>query len=57
MKTILSSFIAISMLMGASTAFANPRSPRTHTKKKHSKSGKNRGQSSHKSSDNIPDSN
>jgi hypothetical protein len=57
MKTILSSFIAISMLMGVSTAFASPGSPRTHTKKKHSKSGKNRGQSSHKSSDNIPDSN
>jgi hypothetical protein len=57
MKTILSAFIAISLLTGASTAFARSESPKHHTKKKHVKSGKNRGQSSHKSSDNIPDSN
>jgi hypothetical protein len=59
MKTILSSFIALSLLMGASTAFARSKSehPKSHTKKKHSKSGKNHGESSHKSSDNVPTSN
>jgi|HubBroStandDraft_1064217.scaffolds.fasta_scaffold562146_2 hypothetical protein len=59
MKTILSSFIALSLLMGASTAFARNKSdtPKNHTKKKHSKSGKNRGGNSHKSGDNVPSSN
>jgi len=56
---MLSAFIAFSLLMSASTAFARMRNetPRTHSKKKHSKTGRNRGNNTHKSSDNIPDSN
>jgi len=59
MKTILSTFIALSLLMGASSAFASSKSdtPKNHTKKKHSKSGRNHGGNSHKRGDNIPSSN
>ena len=55
MKKIVCALVAATMLTTVPAAFAKKSSvPKTHTPKKHSRTGQNRRSGTHKASDNIP---